>query len=664
MNAERALRWALLALLVLTGFHFRARLSAGSPRFDPADDAAYFRAESATQYRLARLYAREGGVPDLDRAAQWPEGVRPKRELTTLMERTAALAWRALPEDSRPEDFRWFLILFSSFAASLSVPALYLLGLRLTKDPWLSLAATAAYGLSWASMANAAGTFRLESFAWPLIHWGLACLAAILDPDEQRPYAWGIAAMSFFALSLASWHFARFVFVCVALACAYAYWRNKDAVGRGRLKQAAAWLLAGGVLGILISGSLRESLFVLSPDSYSHVYGLFWAKLRFFLVKPADPSLLSPEQRIEWTGPSNSPEAGFALFTLFPLALVLIPRIYSRFRGEKEAVVPLRTLANALALTQGMGAVLVSRLLPPFSFFLVLSALAFSPAKPLRPKVLAAFALVAFLELFKALAPGSALNPFLRLAAAFDRPSARPSLSLEAERDLLDWLKARGGPDAPVLANIGLSGTILAYAKTPVLLQPKFEARGIRDKTAEFLKALYSDETAFHAFCEKYGAKFFVYTTDYLLDETLDGPAYMAGAKSLDKTSPVHLFHFQPEALTRFRLVHQNNDLRIYAVEPAGKLTAVKPPHPAVYRMEAYTLREEEGGAVRLDIAATLKRMEEGRVHFLLARLLTQVRRHEEALAAYEASFLSWPPEPAMVAERDRLAKAVKRAKN
>lgn len=637
MNPERLLRLSLLALLLLAGFHLRARLSFLTPRYDPDDGTAYFRAESAFQYRLAKM----DELPDIDKNAQWPEGVRVKKELTTVMERVAHAAWKVLCPRALDEDFQGFLIFWSAFTASLSMPALYLLGLRLAKDPWLSLAATAAYGLSWASMANGAGAFRLESFAWPLIHWGLASLAALHDPEEKRPLPWGIAATLFFALSLSSWHFARFVFATIALSSFLLKSRRVLLV-----------LAASALLAAALSPSLRESLFVLSPSSYSHVYGLFWAKLRFLLIKPSDPSLLSPEQRIEWTGPSNAPEAGFALFTLLPLALVIFPR----FWGEKEAVTPLKTFVNALTVVYAIGSVLVSRLLPPFSFFLCAAAVNFHPKDKLRRYTLITLTAVSLLELFKVAAPASALNPFLRLSTLFSSETLRPSLSLEAEKDLIEWLKAHGGPATPVLANIGLSGTLLAYANVPVLLQPKFEARGIRDKTAEFLKALYSDEKAFHAYCEKYGAKFFVHTLDYVLDESMDGPLYMSASKSLARDSAAYLFHFEPQALKRFRLVHENMDLRIYEVGPPFKFAALRGPHPAVYDREAYTLREEPDGSVRLDIAASLKRMDEARVHLMLARLLTRAKRFDEALAAYDASFASWPPDPAMKAERARLA--------
>lgn len=655
MTQERALRWALLALLLLGGFHLRARLSFLTPRFDPENGAAYFRAESAFQYRLAEKSARGEALPELDGDAQWPEGVRVTRELTTVMERAAGLTWRLLFPRADEADFQGFIIFWSAFVASLSIPALYLLGLRLSKDPWLSLSATAVYALSWAAMANGAGAFRLESFAWPLIHWGLACLAASLDPEEKRPHLWGAAAAFFLGSSLASWHFARFIFVTILLAAAFAWRKNKNA---------AMYLAGAAVFGVLVSPSLRESLFVFSPDAYSHVYGLFMAKLRFAMIKPSDPSLLSPEQRIEWTGPSNSPEAGFAIFTLFPLMLILLPRLYSRFRGEKNPPHPFSTFTNALALIYALGAVLVSRLLPPFSFFLCAASVAFSPKDKLRRFSLGALLAVALLELLKVAAPASGLNPFLRLAAAFDNDAIRPTLSLEAEKDAIDWLRANGGGDTPVLANIGLSGTFLAYANVPVLLQPKFEARGIRDKTAAFLKALYADESAFYEYCKKYEAKYFIYTTDYLLDETMDGPIYMAGVQSIAKTSPVYLFHFKPESLKRFRLVHQSGDLRIFAVEPAGKLPALKGPHPGVYTRDAYTLREDPDGSVRLDIASSLKRMDEARVHFLLARLLTRAQRYNEALAAYDASFASWPPDPAMKAERERLSRIALRPKN
>ena len=87
---------SVLALTALS-FHLRARLSTFTPRFDPADETCYFRTESAYQYRYARMAARGEEIPELDRAAQWPGGVRTRRELTLWMEYATAWAYRLLP---------------------------------------------------------------------------------------------------------------------------------------------------------------------------------------------------------------------------------------------------------------------------------------------------------------------------------------------------------------------------------------------------------------------------------------------------------------------------------------------------------------------------------------------------------------------------------------
>ena len=61
----------------------------------------------------------------------------------------------------------------------------------------------------------------------------------------------------------------------------------------------------------------------------------------------------------------------------------------------------------------------------------------------------------------------------------------------------------------------------------------KAEAEVLREKTAEYLRALYSREDVFDAYCRKYGAKLFLYSASDLLDETPDGPRYMAAAPPL-----------------------------------------------------------------------------------------------------------------------------------
>lgn len=638
MSASRLTSLLLLAVLVMLGVNLKVRLSTSNPRYDPQDETGFFRTESALQYRYARLEAAGLPLPDPDRAAQWPEGIDTRRELTSLMERLTGWSYRLFVP--RGTQFRWFVLLWVAVVSSLSLVALYFCAETLTGSQPLSLLAAAAYGLSWAAQSNDIASYRLEALALPLIYASLACAGRLLDEKTRRPRAWGAASAVFLLAAFAGWHFSRFYAFTYLLALGVAYWRTRER----RALEAAAWAAGAMVASLVLVPSARASLFVASPGAYGHVYGLFFAKLAHGLRHPANPAALSPIQRLEWTGPANSPDPGFALFAFVPLVLVLLPRVWGRLREKPAKSSAFAVTCDALFWLYLAGTILVSRLTPVLAFFLVLYALTV-PFKLLRPLGLLLGA-AAVLESFKCLAPASPLDPFIRLSAPFASQELRPAVSLPSERQLLYWLARYGGPDRPTLAPMGLSAEILTYTDTPILLQPKWEAPFIRQKTADFVQALFQSEDAFYAYCEKYQAKLYVYGADVILDETPEGLLYASGRMKVDEDSAAYLFHFAPEKLKHFRLVFQNDAFRVYSVEPNKGEPVPKLP---VYDRAQY------GTGPDIDAKGVLRRMELARSKIVLARVLAQLGRPEEALSDYDEAFAAWPPDAGLRKEYDAL---------
>src|SRR5437899_602187 len=142
----------------MLGVYIKVRLSSQRPNFD--HETGYFREESALQYRYAKMVARGEALPEVDRDAQFPEGIRTGRELTLLMERAAGWSYRLLPEAVRPPDFLWFTLVWTSLISSLSILALYALALRLSGSRVAALAVAAVYGVSWVSSCNTIGSFE------------------------------------------------------------------------------------------------------------------------------------------------------------------------------------------------------------------------------------------------------------------------------------------------------------------------------------------------------------------------------------------------------------------------------------------------------------------------------------------------------------------------
>ncbi|MBI4677743.1 MAG: hypothetical protein HY748_09175 [Elusimicrobia bacterium] len=724
---------ACLAALVMLSVHVKVKHSTGLPRFNPADDFGYFKVESALQYRYASMVARGEPVPEIDRDAQYPEGIRTSRELTMLMEDLTGWTWRLWPLPTHI-DFRMFVILWVAVVSSLSIPALYVAALRLSADAPLAMAVTWVYGLSWASIGDFIGSYTFQCLALPLIFWSFAffCLAIgrqVLEGEGRSPLAGGGLSMGggpgngvaarrgyacvsglLMALALASWHVTRFYLGVFFAAAAWAAWRGAARDFRKAMGEALGILTAWCFLAGLALPVLRESRFALSPtmlagyvvlaalargpkaaaaalaagavlfvalgqgsveaSSYAHTYRILWDKLRFLLVKPPDPAALDPDARLLWAGPFNSPGAGFLVFNFVPLVLIALPRLGLAFRKAKapcpRPAVLARAcrfeqdwktacppggwaMADALAWLCALGTAALARIAPFLAFFLCLGAARLrvptgvgqSPTG-LRLAVLVGLAALAAAEGLRSSAPYSRLNPFMLVTAPLMAEDDRPMVSLSNERQALKWLKERSG-GRPVLAHFGISGPILAYSGTPVPLNPKCESASSRRKSLAFLAALYGGVEGFGRFCAEHGAAFFVYGTGYLLDETKDGARYASGSLRLAEGQAVVAFHFHPERLKGFRLVYQNPDFRIFAVDTQWRGPAAEFPQDPVYDLDRFSAKTSPDGTLSLDVAGVLSRMKVHRNELFKARLLAKMGQREAALEAYGRALSVWP---------------------
>jgi hypothetical protein len=318
-------------------------------------------------------------------------------------------------------------------------------------------------------------------------------------------------------------------------------------------------------------------------------------------------------------------------------------------------------VVDALLVFYFAGTALILRL-TPFLAFLLCAAAVRLPRRWLRAAWLpAAFFLLAALEGAKTMAPSSPFNPILRLSAPWAGSESHPGVSYGDVVSLIRWLRAHGGKDRPVLANFGLSASLLTYASTPVLLQPKFEAPGIRAKTMDFLRALYSGEPEFLAFCRRYGAALFVYETEYILDETPGGPRYVSGSLRLKPDTAAVLFHFHPERLKGFRLLCESQSFRVFAVSSErSSLPARTAPQDPVYDLDRFSPTIEKDGSLRLDVAGVNERMAEARRERFIARILERMGQGEAALSTYESASAAWPPDEAAREEASRLRAALK----
>ncbi len=694
---ERALTWLAAATLAMLGVYLRVSLSTQLPQFDPDDDTGYYHVESAFQYRYAKRLAFGPAVPSVDAAAQYPEGVRVGRDVSLVMERATAASYKALGSQP-PSGFHRFTILWIAVFCALPVLALFAACERLSRAPPLALLCAGTYASCWAAASVAAGRYGFLAFSAPLLLCAAALLVPALDPAERRPDVWAGAAASAVAVSLASWHSASFMLSMLWLALLCAALRARESSDDRRLiARASAWLCGATLVAGALSPLLRESRFLASPAFWlgpavwslcalrgrrrwaalalataavvalprlfgagpqGYMLRLVFYKLRFALAKPTDAARLPQDMRLLWVGPFDSPSADLLAFELLPLGLLAGCLLWARRRPRSAPAAGARLFEALAALTLAAGA-LISQLMSVFAFFLCAlpAAVRMTPRGRRLWSGLAAAVLA--LELLKCLFPASPLNPALGAAAALAKPEARPAASQAEERALLDWLARRGSAE-PVAAPFGESASILAYTGLPVLMNPKWEARGAAAKAAEFDSALFSDEAALLSFCTRYGARLLVYPADALLDDTPEGLRYAAGRPPLTRATAAFELHFSTRSLSSFSLLYQNEDFRVFSV---GRSTQPAPAGetPAVYDLAQFSPTGASDGTVSLDVAGALARRGDAQVKLALARLLTAMGRREEALAAYESSFSAWPPGRALRDEEGRLRAALER---
>lgn len=546
----RARAWiaaAALASIALAGLAVRRHVvrvqHAGRDRPLP------FTAESALQYRAVKQVYLDGARPAHDPYIEYPDGIRPAETDTAGAEYVFALLARAFPVDVRLADrLRWL----EAGWFCLGIPLMGLWVRRLAGRWSAGLMAAFLYAVGLGAVQRSTGLeLSHENFAlpWLLAHLALdagAAGAARRGGSSLRRSA-GLAAGSgvCLGLALATWDLVQFYAGLRAIALWAAWCRRPDALaGPNRWRHLAplaalvavglwspyfrrhGWLLSPillvslgvGAASIAWERGLRPGrlrwLLPLAPllllplaggylESYGHFGELLAAKLRFLNVKPADPAQLTFNQRILWTPALHSATWRLAvhLFPAVPLLTLCAVGLWWR-RTEDEAERPSdagRLLFYAVA--SSVAFILFVRFSVFAALFLSAGAgVGFAWALERGPR---ARRVLAGLWFF-----GAAVEGVHGWQAA---PSIRRSEAYAALEQLTAWLKERAAP-SPVLADFGLSASVLAYGDCPILLHPKFETERIRRRVEEYGTHMFKGtERSLHDWAVPLGARYVVH---------------------------------------------------------------------------------------------------------------------------------------------------------
>lgn len=383
----------------------------------------------------------------------------------------------------------------------------------------------------------------------------------------------------------------------------------------GKRLPKAEWILpiAVGICWVLIGRLFQEN--------YSHFGELLWAKIRFLNVKPADPSVISYVQRIMWTPALNSStwqltKAYFAI-TIYAGLIAVAALLFEGYRAKtisrdgSGSPVPFAEVGYLLFTLP------VYVLFFRFHIFLIVflavcSGIAIgrmvktSSSWVRRILAVVAILLISGLELYyllffdpanneqqraqrhmmrQLLDQAGVSNPMLELpnnrwaiGSKLEYPYTEALLTFLNE-DLKDVDPLYHSDPPALLANFGVSATVLSYTEIPIVLHPKFETPGIREKVGQYYEHLYlQDELTFRNWAVEQGARYYLHSQrnyeqlvqdvnlevdlppdspeakrrELQLYELKNSPPYMVDALPPPRTSAWYRLQKHPEQLTWF----------------------------------------------------------------------------------------------------------------
>jgi hypothetical protein len=641
----RSVFWRKTARLILAisvplavfGFAVGVRRAVLAAQFRQWGRPLPFTLESALHFRRIRLVIETGRLPIHDTWVEYPQGVYVQETYTVGDERLYALAARVFPkrvalqERVRWIEAGWFSAgavllgwwLVRRFGAVVGWPAallyavapsavvrstgqelshentalpvfiahLALNSLSMTASGWRRalLAAASAFALAWALCWWDLLQFYVG--LW-VVFWSVRVLRRSASPQEIGSWILHIGAL---ILAGTANPYLRAHGFAVSPIMLWVYGVGlhafvRAAVRRGWIRE--RWAAPGVVwtltlLPLLAGIAVRTSF----AQAYAHFAELLWAKVRYLNTKPLDPALLTFDQRILWVPGLNS--ATWRLTrALFPgmlwLSLVLVPfgACRSEFRSNPE-------IGQYLWL---FGASLVTyAIFARFHVFVALFAV-----------ICIGWGLAGLMARFPRLKP-AALVCVMAVAAmeahgVLGRPErwGRTGVYYDELQELTEWLQTHVAPE-PVLANFGVSGSILAYGGCPIVLHPKFESPQARRRVQEYAYIMFTGtERSLREWACRYGAEYLVYSMGEFASVGQEQQMrYMANALNPPDYAPARRFEFSPDACRYFRLVWGNRKYRVFDI-----LTRGEERQSALYEREA-RMALERGDLQAAEYAAT-----------------------------------------------------------
>ena len=548
-----------------------------------------FTLESAIEYRRIKMIHDTGRVPAVDPGIAFPEGVDTRKTYEFGSEYVQAFLVKALPDVWSVTD-RLRLVESAWFCLGIPLMALWIFWLAGSRVG--GLVSALLYAVMISSVIRSTGQeLSKENFALPLLLGHLALDARARRFGDRLSL---IGQALFLGAALWSWDLIQYYVYLRAAMVACRTWRGSldGASMRVDAGQAVAVIAVGmlspyyrahGLLyspiALLIYGVFASRFVpptrgwrgaaillpaVVAPvllwisgygESYSHFGGLLWAKIRHLNHKPADPASLTFEQRIMWVPALHSATMALTIRLLpaiLPASLIAAAVMIYRRRSPETVQLCLYYVVSLIAFCFFVRFhVFVSM----FAAAMVGGAVVTSWDRPGgKTWILAAVAAVTFV-----VEAGNTLY----------RPErwGRSNVYYRELNELGAWLKEHAAPEA-VLANFGVSGSIAAYGKCPIVLHPKFETAQARRKVREYGELLFKgDEKSFRDWADQQGAEYYVYAKGEFSSQSPElQMRYFVNAMNPAEDAPARLFELHPERLKWFRPVWSNVKYSVFKI--------------------------------------------------------------------------------------------------
>ena len=598
----------LLGLLALFAIGFGVRYAVLDANERKVEGSVPFTLESALQFRTTKMVYTGEGIPAHDPMIQYPEGIEVFRTDTVMAEYLYAAGARLLPS-SLPLETRVRWITLAWFSLSIPLMALWVTAWTRTRSG--GVVAALFYAVALSSVIRSTGLeLSRENFALPFLVAHLALDAWALRWGAGRRFYGAVAGSALcLGLALAAWDMIQFylllwvvvLFIHSVLGrldtpCERLRWLVPAGAiilvavlspyhrAHGLWAAPFMWLIYGVFLHVLWSqwkplgmGArmgvtlLPLAAYLLIPHGYGESYGhfveLLTAKIRFLNQKPADPSVLTFNQRIMWTPALNS--ATWRLTWMFFPAMVPF------------VIVSLAHTLFSKMLLRPTSAVFGNSAVPHYIFFLCVSCIAF--VLFVRFHVFVALFAAAWLggwwawPLRRTLWSAAVIWPLLVLGLSMEAVHVleepgrwgRVSVYYEEERELTEWMNEEAEGNA-VLANFGISASILAYGGCPIILHPKFETRAIRERVASYGKTLFTEnEEAFRDWADERGAVYYVYAMgEFARSHPELQMRYFVDALEPPDHAAARQFEFAPDSLRYFEYLWGNRKYQVFRLIP------------------------------------------------------------------------------------------------